>query len=367
VGFDVTTTTTANVGSLVGTSATFSQPVLSTSPSASNAPAANEFPTADWVRGLINNGTIEYFTTNIDGTATNVGSGQPVYKWASAIPLTAAIAYVSPTNNQYLNSEISTNTFSFLQGPIHIESYLQMAGGSITVHPEIYYSYDKTNWYGDFEGPNQSITTLTNHYQWVITFPSITSTNSTGFYVQRRFKVGVATSSPTITFHMGTNFVSGINGASHLMLTGPNDLSGNAFLANNQTFTGLNTFTRTVNLTSLQWTPFYSNSVTAATNIYAVFGQHETIVDVQTNGVCFLLSTNRLSNVVATVNFTLKNFCGSNSVVTMNPSWIPLGTCTNNVILTNGKVMRLSCLFASRAIAGWDSETNVIFGYSIQP
>jgi hypothetical protein len=145
---------------------------------------------------------------------------------------------------------MTTNTFTTLQGPIDVNAYIAMTAGggdAATIHPEIYYSYDKTNWSGDWEAAGQSLLAgTTNLYQWVITFPVITSTNASGFYIERRFKVNTKGGSPTITFQVGTNAVSGTNNASHISIVGSSGITGNAFLANNQTFTGTNTFTQII-------------------------------------------------------------------------------------------------------------------------
>lgn len=231
---------------------TVTGPVLSTSPS-TNGPAMNEFPVAGWVRGLFNNGIIDYSTTNTDLTATNPGSGQVMYTFATTIPTVNSRTYTAPNASDYIGSVMTTNTFTFLQGPISVNAYLAALGGSgnpsVSVHPEIYYSYDKTNWFGDWEAQNQTlIIGATNLYQWVVSFPAITSTNSAGFYLERRYKVGAAAGAthPNVVFLIGTNSASGTNDASHISFTGPSSAMGNAFLSANQTFTGSNYFTQPI-------------------------------------------------------------------------------------------------------------------------
>lgn len=211
----------------------FGAPVTTTS-SSSNSPSTLEFATAGWVRGLFNNGFIEYATSNIDNTATNPATlNQVVYQfWNGVIPQSSVRTWASGfiTNNGYIGSVVTTNTFTSLSGPVDVNAYLgATTAGSLnnyflTIHPEIYYSYDKTNWYGDYVANSQAITgNATNLYAWVISFPTITSTNATGFYVQRRLKIDTASTAgnvPTVYFMVGTNLVSGNSSASHISIAG---------------------------------------------------------------------------------------------------------------------------------------------------
>lgn len=234
------------------TGGTVSGPVLTTSPT-TNAPANNELASALWVRNLFNVGADYYITTNIDNVATNVGSDQVVYTFASTIPVTNNRVYLTTdflTNNGYVGSVMTTNAFQSLGGVIDIHAVLAFTGGgggpTLTMHPEIYYSYDKTNWQGDFASQPTVITPgQTNIYDWSITFPKTTSTNATGFYVERRYKVDSVTGTGTRTLRVlvGTNSVTGPNDAAHITMQSPTANVGNAFLNANQTFTGSNNFT----------------------------------------------------------------------------------------------------------------------------
>lgn len=232
---------------------TFTQAQYSSASSASNSPASNEFPTAGWVRNLFNVGANYYVSQTVD-TGTNTDQpNQLLYQFQSTIPLSSFRGYTNGangnflTNNGYIGSVVTTNTFSQLSGQIEIATYLGFVGGNssptLTLHAEVYYSYDKTNWYGDFTSGNQSIVSgTTNLYQWIVTFPKYTATNAAGFYVQRRLRVGTVTggASPALVVLIGTNAVSGTSDASHVTMQSPTALSGSAFLANNQTWSGLN-------------------------------------------------------------------------------------------------------------------------------
>lgn len=241
-------------------------PILSTSSSASNAPAQNELPSAAWVRNLLSgSGVIYYSTTNIESNATNTDAATFVYKFSTAIPAQDSRAYVNPTNNQYVGSVITTNTFQSVQGPVTVNMYMQKnsGGSTISVKSELYYTYDRTNFFGDYESQPQSVTTGSNLYSYVISIPPITSTNTAGFYIERRLKVVSVSGSPNLTNWMGSNTPSSIS------FSGPSSAGGQAFLAANQTFTGNNTFTGTnVNAVRIygpeEFTAVASSSLTLA-------------------------------------------------------------------------------------------------------
>lgn len=235
---------------------TFYRPIYSGAAS-TNSPGNNELVTAQWVRNLFTAGAAYYTTTNIEASATNASpAGQLVYQFSSTIPLPSSRSYLTTdylTNGGYLGSVCTTNTFSALGGQILVSAYFGYTGGSstptLTLHPEIYYSYDRTNWLGDYSAANQLITYgSTNLYQWVVDFPQTVSTSASGFYIERRYKVGTVTGvgTRTLTLLIGTNALSGTTDASHITMQSPTATSGNAYLANNQTFSGNNTFSQPI-------------------------------------------------------------------------------------------------------------------------
>lgn len=331
-------------------------PVLSTSPT-TNGPAMNEFPVAGWVRGLFNNGIIDYSTTNTDLTATNPGSGQVMYTFSTTIPTVNSRTYTAPNASDYIGSVMTTNTFTFLQGPISVNAYLAAIGGSgnpsVSVHPEIYYSYDKTNWYGDWEAQNQTLTIgATNLYQWVVSFPAITSTNSAGFYLERRYKVGSAAGAthPNVVFLIGTNSASGTNDASHIAFSGPSSAYGNAFLSANQTFTGNNTFSQTINgsitgsaatATTTTNEVFLTNAVanlnlitlsTTSAGNYAAYSTNDNIV---------ITGLNNVGASISPVQWAVRfytNVSGATKTMTFPASFIGVNTTE---YLTNQGVLSL--------------------------
>jgi hypothetical protein len=179
----------------------FSSPILSSSSSVSS-PAASEFATASWVRGLLNGGQLLYNITNIHPEHIS---------WYSAVSTTnanqQARTYNNVTNGQYLGFGImSTQRFTTVYSPMVVNVYLSYDSGasparSVTLHPEFYYSYDGTNLLGDYETGNQTLIAGTNLYSFVLSFPTIQSTSSAGFYVARRIKIGTQNNNPDITIH----------------------------------------------------------------------------------------------------------------------------------------------------------------------
>lgn len=272
-------------GTVVTNNASFA--VLSQSPTA-NGPSGTELVTANWVRGLFNNGIIDYSSSVIDNTATNNDSTNVVYTFfQGVIPPSAIRSYTAVTNDQYIGSVITTNRFSFLQGPVNVNAWLERAGGlggpTATVHPELYYSYDKTNWFGDWEAANQTISTGTNLYQFVVTFPAITATNTAGFYIERRFKIGVATGSthPNVIFHIGTNSFSGTGNASHIAFAGPNSAAIGAAAVIDFSWSGPTNLVSYTNGTLQSYTTLTPISVTSLEN--AVAGQKNEVLLCITN------------------------------------------------------------------------------------
>lgn len=249
--------TTNNGVALVGvvtapsfTGLSLSGAALSTAASASNSPANNELPTAQWVRNLFANGSIYYVHTNID-TATNPSDGVIVRQFQPGIPTNVTTqTSTAVTSGQYISDIVTTNTFMLWNGPDQVNTYMNYSGGaggpSVTVHAELYYSYDKTNWFGDFSSADQPLTTSLALYQYVISHAPVVSTNATGFYVERRLKVGTATgaTTPNVVLTIGTNSVSGSTDSAHTHIgdSGSTGNNGTAFLAANQTFTGSNVF-----------------------------------------------------------------------------------------------------------------------------
>lgn len=169
-------------------------------------------------------------TTIVTGTNSDQ-SGQPLYGYQSTIPTSSVRSYATTdflTNGGYVGSVVTTNTFLSLGGTIGVNAFLGFVGGggspSLSMHAEVYYSYDKTNWYGDYSSQSIVITSgATNLYQWAISFPAYSSTNSSGFYVERRYRVDSVTGTGGRTLYVliGTNSLSGVSDAAHITMQGP--------------------------------------------------------------------------------------------------------------------------------------------------
>lgn len=249
-GIDTNTVISTNGGSFYGA-------ILDLSGSAT-APGSNQLVTASWVRNLFSaSGSAYYNSTNIDSGATNADmANQYVYKYQSTIPISDSRVYSTTdflTNSGYVGAVVTTNRFSYLSGAILVNSYFAYTGGSasptLLIKPEIYISSDGTNWYSEVAASPQSITHgTTNLFQWLVDFPATSATNATGFLLQRRFKITGITGSGTRTLRVfiGTNAVSGVSDAAHLTMQSPTATAGNAYLANNQVFTGSNFFAQPI-------------------------------------------------------------------------------------------------------------------------
>jgi hypothetical protein len=302
---------------------TLSNAVYSGASSALSAPTANELPTAGWVRSLFAGAGVSYYVTaipNANFTNNTYASGTNV-EFSTTIPATGQRSYVDPAVGAYIGSVVWTNRLLELNAGVTVNTYLSgTAGsgiGSLSIKPEIYISYDGTNWFGDWDAAAQVVTAgVTNPYSWVIFNPSYTSTNATGFYVQRRFKVVTQTSNNNQD--LAVNF--GTNWPSHITLSSSTSSSGNAYLAANNTFTGTNTFSQPIVGSGASLT-----NVNAAAVASGVTNQWK--IDA--------------TNALATASFTDFVLSGTNVVisptngnlqswVTTNTSWAALGAANTN-------------------------------------
>lgn len=339
-------------------SGTFSVPLYTSDSSTTNAPLDNQLVAARWVRNLFNVGADYFSTTNIVSGTNADTPGQPLYSFQATIPQPAAIQYTTAdylTNNGYFASIVTTNTFQAFSGNAVQDAYLAFTGGgggpTLSMHPEIYYSYDKTNWLGNFSAQATTIIPgQTNLYQWAIGVPLITSTNAQGFYIQRRYKVNSVTGTGlrTLTILRGTNLISGPTTAAHVTMESPTATTGNAFLAANQTFTGTNTFSQTIqgtatNATTSTWsTNLAAPSLTAwsgPTNSLAMSYPASWNTYTMTSDISVTNLTDVSAGVPGAAVFILTNSAASNCTARFPASWVAYGASivSSSVTVTAAK------------------------------
>jgi hypothetical protein len=340
----------------------FTNAVTTTSPS-SNAPTALEFPTAGWVRGLFNNGSTTLYnsTNSIGGTAFD----NPTYTYTNVIPYPASRTYASGvlTPNSYFGSVITTNRYMQIQGPIYISTYMQSSGGGAsslyTVHPEIYVVYD-TNalaTIGDWESGAQSLIhgTVTNRYDFVVAVPQYVATNTTGFYLCRRFKVNTQTGTDSIIIYVGTNTPSQISFQSPTIV-GANWTANGSY---DSTLAGSATVGTNINLSGN--TIYLITTNTTTTNVVVDFASSVQRCNF-TNSITLLQSTNRTAdtNHLAMTQVMLKNLSGAALTVTTNPAlgWMYTGSTFPISVPNNAR------LYITFEDAG-PYETNVVVGNNL--
>lgn len=202
---------TAFLGVVGGTA---SGAIYSAASSALTGPAADELPTAGWVRTLLSSGKVIYNTTN----ALTVGWDSVAVAYTSAAPASTAYrVHTIASNNQYVGSAVYTTAVSSVRGPVIVSAYLARSGGTggptLTIEPEIYFVTnlaDTATIRGDFSAAPQAIGTTTQLYQWVISFPDQEFTQP--LYLVRRFKVASVTgaSLPSLVVAVGGQYPSSL-------------------------------------------------------------------------------------------------------------------------------------------------------------
>lgn len=215
---------------------------------------ANETDAANarWVRGLFSGNTILYASTNVSPyTVSNflLTTQMPVNRFHRS--------YTNPVVGTYLARSTSTNRYMVITSPTTVNANFSLestaSGRTIDILAELYYTYDGTNYLGDYETSAQTVSaTATNLKQWVVSHPLIAATNATGFMVEQRFKVVAKNSSPNLRYHGGDG------NASHIGISasvGTGDYATTAQLAEKSQIIGVST-----------------NSTGATTNLVIVTG-----------------------------------------------------------------------------------------------
>lgn len=315
----------------------------------------NNIASVEYVNSLLSFGGIYYNTTNLHPDNTNYFAF--VF---NELPTNDNVrTYTVLTNNQYVGSVMTTNSFTTLSAPVSVNSYLTKgAAGSLTLRAEIYYTYDNgTNLLGDFQGDARSISTGTNLYTWVVTFPTIMSTNATGFKIVRRLKVVSQTTTPDLTISIGTNTPSHI----HLQSTGGATSGGDVYLASNNVMTGAsNQFTAEIQANSLVLTNNITRPITwlTATSADSNFVAN---ADIARSGIWCITNINWLhvtnmpisTNWQKDIQITIRNYSGYNLTNTVPTTWKRVGTAQTVLSNNTVSVMAIS--------AFGDNQTNIIY------
>jgi chaperonin cofactor prefoldin len=319
--------TAALTNVLQKTGDTASGPLYTTIDFTTNAPAANEIPSAGWVRTLFNSGNLLYATTNISTINSNLfelHTVSPTGKYTNT--------YASVTNNQYIAASISTQKYTRINGPATVAVYLSQidngAANSLTCEPELYYTYDGTNLLGDWISAIQPITTSTQIYNWVISFPDTVATNTDGFYVVPRMKV-ISANNAGVKFFAGSNVNSRIGFSVPALACDPTKLDSNTWMAADST---TNYMQRNLQVASnLVYTAYATNflpsnqwSLADSTTNYM---QRNT--QISSNLVYTGLETNKLSSNQWSLADSTTNYCPQRVVgagVTNSTLWIFNGT-----------------------------------------
>jgi hypothetical protein len=196
----------------------------------------DQLATAGWVRDLLSIGEPVYMASNTEAVGYYPGTASKGINEASAGN------YVSPSvtitgSPQYVHSMIGTQVLSgTLLGPASVDVYVWRKGTgpvgnqSASLAAELYYTMDKTNLFGDWSAPAQTIPSGTNKLSYVISFPNTDVTNA---YLVYRLKITAAANTTNI------NVLGGETYGSYALLRIPNTDSLGVRGATNLTDVGL--------------------------------------------------------------------------------------------------------------------------------
>ena len=155
---------------------------------------------AAWTRSLLSGGQYLYASTNVNPhNASN-------YTFRVTLDTNNSTrTYSDPAADEYVGTVMTTQRYFTVYSPMSVNAYLGgESGGSISICPEFYYSYDGTNYLGDWDAAAQTVVAgSSNLYQWIISFPTITATNDTGFFVVRRFKIAANSPAKDLYVYVG--------------------------------------------------------------------------------------------------------------------------------------------------------------------
>ena len=303
-----------------------------------------------WVRSLMAGGVSWYASSNASAVNTNY------YIFATTTPTQYFTrVYTSVTNNQYLGYSITTSRYTCVISPVTVQPCIGYnVGGprAVSIHAEIYYTYDGTNLLGDYEAGDQAVPSATSNLMtFTVSFPTINSTNSSGFYIVRALKVGTQNGSPNVTLYGTTN-----NNSSHISIANPTmDSSLGVRGATNATLAGLNSaYDSSTRVLTLPNYVGYANTasnvlnkVSASTN--ADSATYATTANVASGLASYVSLT--LTNITANGTGTFQNLILGNTTISTNvlacqnsPTQNMVltfdGSSSTNLIATNAPVLQ---------------------------
>jgi hypothetical protein len=277
----------------------------------------------DWVRSLLaGNGIYLYGSTNVNPYNSTF------YTYIDYPGAPFVRSYTNPAVAAYIGIVMTTQRFTRITGPTTVSTWAGLdstAGGrSISIHAELYYSYNGVDLLGDWEAPNQTINwTGSNLLQFVISHPDIESTNAAGFFLVRKYKVGAKVSTPNLNLFGGGPAAT----ASHISIEGATfDPSLGTRGATNLTYAGVSVaYDQSTRVLALSGCPSAAVSTTDTRYLAAVTNLQENVV---------LKSVFTVSNSTSNVR---SYFTGGASIwPTVGLTWDDGGGATTATMLYSG-------------------------------
>lgn len=180
----------------------------------SDSPSSNELVTAEFARSLVLSfANTTYYNSGLTNTVVTNSEQETFLLTTPDIPVSGSRSYTSGlTNNAYLGITAGTNRIN-ASGNAVVSGWISATsnGGnpSLTLAPEIYASYNGTNWYGDWSTEGRSIMLggASNQYTFVVPLLGTGITNS---YPERKWKIKSVNNIGNITIYFGTNQASSV-------------------------------------------------------------------------------------------------------------------------------------------------------------
>lgn len=249
-----------------------------TTSSSATAPALNELVDSAYVLSVLGSVNLNLYFSAVTNSQVISTNPSPLYTMVDAAPPSApqtnTIANANIPAGGYFLNRIETNVVALIQNmPVILNTYASIGGNasqSVTAHPEIWLLL--TNGTFVMLGSAADVTYTQPAYPAPTPVTvSISLTNTTylsttlasGSKVMLRWWSTAKTATATWSFYVGSGYASRITLGGRVF-----NASDYAFLANNQTFTGTNTFTATINATVTNATTAGTATSTTDTGTY---------------------------------------------------------------------------------------------------